>query len=399
MKTLTIFALLLCYLSSINAQAEFERGYLVTKDGTKTACLIKQFDWRYNPTSIEYKLNENTPVSNAMAVDIQLFAFDKSNQYVSYTVEVDTTTDLFKDSTSDPSAQTTTKTLFLKIIFQGEADLYVYETYDYTRFFFKKKDGKITPLIYRKHVTADNKIREKITYKNQLAKNFACEDVDYVAISKLKYTRNSISNFLKKYHKCNNYSYKIPNELSNTGKFLLSIRPTIRSSNVHVSNPFLSTKLERKFSPSVGLETEYLFAFKRNKYALIAEPTFNYHKSNSEGGPTSIQAEIDYKSVELPIGVRGYFHLNNKNAVFVNMILAFDFSIASKATFFSSPLEAPEDLNIKTGYSPGIGFGYRYNHCVSSEIRYILPRNVVKDSPFWTARYQTFAFSVGYQIL
>ena len=42
------------------AQISFEKGYFINNANQKTNCLIKNQDWKDNPTEFEYKLDENS---------------------------------------------------------------------------------------------------------------------------------------------------------------------------------------------------------------------------------------------------------------------------------------------------------------------------------------------------
>ena len=40
------------------AQISFEKGYYIDNSNQKVDCLIKNVDWKNNPTSFEYKLSD-----------------------------------------------------------------------------------------------------------------------------------------------------------------------------------------------------------------------------------------------------------------------------------------------------------------------------------------------------
>ena len=45
---------------NLSAQITFEKGYFLDNEGNKTICSIKNIDWKNNPTSITYRLHENS---------------------------------------------------------------------------------------------------------------------------------------------------------------------------------------------------------------------------------------------------------------------------------------------------------------------------------------------------
>ena len=52
--------ILLIFISTFNsyAQTSFEKGYFINNEGQKTDCLIKNIDWKDNPTEIKFKYTE-----------------------------------------------------------------------------------------------------------------------------------------------------------------------------------------------------------------------------------------------------------------------------------------------------------------------------------------------------
>jgi hypothetical protein len=70
MKYNLLFALLLLILSyTSRAQIGFEDGYFINDSDEKVQCLIRNRDWKKNPTGFEYKLTTDSEVQTA---DIQL---------------------------------------------------------------------------------------------------------------------------------------------------------------------------------------------------------------------------------------------------------------------------------------------------------------------------------------
>ena len=52
---------LLTIILSLNSysQVSFEKGYHIDNNDQKISCLIKNLDWKNNPTKFEFKLSEN----------------------------------------------------------------------------------------------------------------------------------------------------------------------------------------------------------------------------------------------------------------------------------------------------------------------------------------------------
>src|SRR5688572_27785180 len=81
-------ALLLCSTFS-HAQIIFEKGYFISNDGSRTNCLIENIDWKNNPTSFNYKLQEGEKIQKNGLADVQEFGIDNVSQYKRFTVNIE----------------------------------------------------------------------------------------------------------------------------------------------------------------------------------------------------------------------------------------------------------------------------------------------------------------------
>jgi hypothetical protein len=137
----------------------------------------------------------------------------------------------------------------------------------------------------------------------------------------------------------------------------------------------------------LGLETEFIMPFNKNKLTIIIEPTYQYFKSEGE----SIKA--NYKSIELPIGIRYYFFLNNNYKIFINASFVSDFSSNNSIIdVFSNKLE------IKTRNNLAFGIGCKQNKKFSLEFRYQVSRELLSNYLYWSSDYNTLSVILGYTI-
>jgi hypothetical protein len=109
-----------------NTQVKFDSGYFVANDGRKTVCLIKNYDWKYNPTEFLYKQNENADVQKATIGDVREFGIVNFSLYERFEIDIDTSTDQLDAKTTNASPEFKRETVFLKVLVQGKASLYSY---------------------------------------------------------------------------------------------------------------------------------------------------------------------------------------------------------------------------------------------------------------------------------
>jgi hypothetical protein len=215
-------------------------------------------------------------------------------------------------------------------------------------------------------------------------------------VTKLDYDQSSLVRFFKNYNKCRN-AIIADYELSEPkGDFNLTLRPGVRSASFSFKNA-IANKKNATFSTetgfSIGVELEYVIPFKRNKWALILEPTYQSYNPSPEVTEGGQEVELKYSSIELPFGLRHYLFLNDKSKLFVNASLVLDLVMDSKLTF-----EMGDDLDVTSGNSIALGFGYKYNNKYSVEVRYQTERTLLQDYNAYTSKYSSFGLLLGYTL-
>lgn len=391
--------LLLCLLFigiNINcySQIVFEKGYFINNSDQKIACLIENVDWKNNPSEFEYKLSENSEIKKATITSVKEFGIYGTSKYSKYIVQLDESSDNVNKMSNTKKPLFKDKELFLKVLIEGKASLYSYVNGNLTRYFYNTDNSKVEQLIFKKYLTFDNKIGKNNRYKQQLWNNLKCSEFTMTKIENVDYKKNDLITFFVDYNKCGNEEFVNFEKKEKLDLFNLSIRAGLNSSSFSIKNSNAST-LNTDFGNSLGfrfgVEAEYILPFNKNKWALITEPTYQNFKIEKEVNTYS--AEVKYSSIELPIGVRHYFFLNDDSKIFINGSYIFDFPSDSYIDFDSAT-----DLEIESGSSLGLGIGYKYNDTYSIEVRYQTSRDLLNNYVFWGSDYNTVSIIFGYSI-
>jgi hypothetical protein len=87
--------------------------------------------------------------------------------------------------------------LFLKLLIEGKANLYVYEDVNLNRYFYNVQDSKITQLIYKSYKRDGNRIGVNNSFKRQLLDHLKCSAFTLKKIKNLTYKQNSLISFFK----------------------------------------------------------------------------------------------------------------------------------------------------------------------------------------------------------
>ena len=395
--------LLACNLRSYS-QIIFENGYFINENNQKINCLIENQDWKNNPTGFNYKLDSNQNILTADIKTIKEFGVNGQSKFVRALVKIDRSTKKIETMSREKNPEFNDEKLFLKVLIEGNATLYLYDDGNLRSFFYKNNDSEIKQLVYKMYLVGNYSIAKNNYFREQLFIDFKCETISQKEYENLAYEKKALEKFFIKYNKCND-----PNFVSNETKkkkdlFNLTIRPRLNSTSFSTNNSMSNTfdiKFDLNTNVSLGLETEFIFSFNKNKWSIIVEPTYQYYKTEKTkessvylGG--EVIGKVDYKSIELPIGLRHYFFLNDGFKIFANASFVFDFSSQSKIKFTRNDGSEANSLDIKSDIGFGIGAGCKLKDKYSLEFRYLTGRNLLSNYVTWKSSFATASLILGY---
>ncbi|WP_271393944.1 porin family protein [Aequorivita sinensis] len=394
MKKQLLFLLITVLSFNCYSQISFEKGYYIDNSNQKTNCLIKNIDWKNNPTEFEYKLSENSESKKASIKLIKEFGIDNVSKYIRSNVNIDRSSEKFNQLSNHRKPIFKEEELFLKVLVEGKANLYLFEDGNLTRYFYNTEDTVIEQLVFKSYKTSNYKIGKNNSFKNQLWNNLKCPDFKISKVENLDYQKNDLINFFVEYNECNGEKSIIYEKKQKKDLFNLSVRPGFNSSSLSIQNSVSSsrdTDFDNEFGFRFGIEVEFIMPFNANKWSLIIEPTYQYFKSEKEIRNQTVIA--DYKSIEIPVGIRHCFFLSENSKIFINGSYILDLSSNSIIDFSSDV-----DLEINTGNNLAFGMGYKYNDKYSLELRYQTSREILSDYIAWSSDYNTLSVIFGYSL-
>jgi len=389
-KLLFIIAILIA--TNSNAQIIFEKGYFINNSNQKTACFIKNIDWVNNPTEFEYTLTKDSEKRSATIKSIKEFGVSNSSKYARAKVNIDRSSEVLNNLSVDKNPLLEEEVLFLKVLVEGKSNLYEYSETNFKRYFYSKENTPIEQLIFKSYKTAENKIGTNNRFKQQLWNDLKCPTFSMNKLKKLVYRKKELINFFVAHNACNNKEYINFEEKQKKDLFNLNFRPGLNYSSLSTQNYYSNSKniaFDNEWTFRVGIEAEFIMPFNKNKWAFVIEPTVQYFNSKKE--VDSKNAKADYKSIELPLGVRHYFFLKEHSKLFINGAFILDFSSNSIIESYSG-----SKLEIKSRNSFALGIGYKYQDSYSLEIRSITKRDLLSDYMSYSAAYSSLSIIFGY---
>lgn len=382
MKKNLFYILMLFSLTTV-AQTKFESGYYIKNNGEKINGLIKNIDWKNNPSSIDFKANEESVSQTITIQNAKEFAINDKVKFIRETVSIDQSSqnDYTLSTSSEPIFKE--ETVFLRVMVEGVSNLYFYESENTTKFFYSNND-KVEQLVFKRYYK-DSDIALNEGYKRQLYINFKCSTEDKNKIEKLKYKEDDLVEYFTQTNNCKS---------GTTGKTVVAKREKIETHlranilgsmtggayNLSNGNIRGNYTLDSKIALSFGFEVEFVFPFNNREWSIIFDPSFvskkdeiNIHKPMLTNPDYTIKSDVFM--IRLPIGIRKYFPINEDNKIFANASANFNLS-TSKIDFDQDRPSADESYS-STNFSIGIGYQFRR---YTVELRSFLKTDVINHT-------------------
>jgi len=401
MRTFLVLFFLLIYISSYS-QAKYERGYFIDNQNSKTECLIKNIDWKDNPTDFKYKISETTDPINADISTIKEFGIINFSKYIRAKVQIDVSPDEVEKLSYKRNPIWSQDTLFLKVLVDGDASLYCYVNKNLTRFFYSVKNSPIQQLIHKQFKIDPNTMMFNEDFRQQLWNDVKSKDISLNKIKNISYDENDLSKYFKNYNELK--GEKIVDLKPKSKAFIFNLRFTTgidySSLTVYSSTIYPKTVFDNKISFRFGLEAESILPFNRHRWGLILEPTFQYYNDTKTHEYISgymqelkiYTSTIKYKSIEIPFGVRYYIINSEKSKIFINGLFISDISFKSTIKF-----EGFRVLKLDTGINYGFGLGFYFKK-ISGELRYYSNREILNNNDLYSSKYSKLSLIIGYKI-
>lgn len=410
-KQLLTFFIIFSSLNSFS-QVNFEKGFFIDETNNKVECLIKNYDWVSTPSEIEYKISDVAAVETRNFNNMNSFqVYNTSHYYKKAKINIDKNT---KMSGFSPKIETT----ILKVIVEGEASLYSTSG----MFFYQLKNQDIKQLLYKKYVDNNSRMKEDVSFRNELYNNLKCGD-NLVEIRKVDYKKRDLINFFNAYNSCKSSESKIFSDAATKFTFDLNVIAGVSSNKSSFKRPFAKatgpvdgvygtslreqTETKNAMGFALGFEVEAVLPFNKKKWSIFIAPNyqqFDYdikeklvNIGSGDGyGDLSISAKYSY--VELPIGLRHYFNLNEKSKLYLDAAFCYVFLMNSdESEFFVSrfgaeftPPKRPETS--KTTSTTRIGLGYKFKN------KYAIGLNYFSDKEISNSEVKSFSLIASYTI-
>jgi hypothetical protein len=390
MKTnlITVFLVFITLLSI--GQINFESGYFIDNNNNRVECLIKNSDWKNNPTQFEYKLTTNDETQKGTLITAKEFGIKGFSRFVKADTKIDISPSDIDNLSRDRNPVWSQERIFLKVLVEGKATLYYYENKGLIRFFYSVSDTAINQLIYKEYYTPENQVAENRQFRGQLWNDVRLTNANMNSVQDIRYYISDLVRYFKKYNEGDGNSSTVFGSKEKKDSFHIRVTPGISFASMSISDLEGSGEVidfGEKATFSFGFDAELILPFNKNKWGLFINPTYQYFNSSIPYFNSTISA--NYQSLEFPLGLRYYIFLNQNMKLFANAEF-----ILMRSISFDSKIYG---MNVNTRNSYAIGCGVAYKK-LSAEIRYYTDRELLYDYISVNTDYTRLSILFGYKI-
>lgn len=356
-------ALALTFCTS--AQIKFEKGYFLDIDNKKVECLIKNVDWSDNPSEFQYKETEEGKILTKKDTEVNEFSFG-STKFIAIELDVDQSSEKLQFLSTLRNPEFKKQRLFLKVVVDGTNKLYHYRKNEFQRFFYSNANLPIQQLIYKRYYpnangggnTNYNDMATNNSFRQQLITNVKCASTKQSDAESVLYQKSSLVKYFETVNQCNGDKVVQTELHAVKGSLNLKASAIIGQHGFSQSYPFSGLDFGSKTYATFGIEAEYVFPFLNNKWSAIAEPHYVSFKESIQKNGTDLT--LNFKYVQIPVGARYYFFLENNSKIFVNGVLNYSvISKKSKVTFDDGSNDPFVFGSNSITFGLGAGYNYR----------------------------------------
>lgn len=381
------FSLLTVLFFGLQAFAQDQQGYYIDNAGKRTEGYFKTTDF-FDDTSLEFKNSLTEEFEKLDTKNINEYGIGTEFKFKKFNVKLDKSDNSEKKISRNKDPQWEQLTVFLNTILEGDATLYSYNSNYGIKYFYTVK-GKISSpeqLIYKKYKPGETAIIENNQFRQQLFTTVNCGEKTIDNFSGLKYSKNSLVEVFKNYNECSGVTTsQYTNTSGKKTKFHITAFAGAYSTTFGIEN--ITPSFDNTTGVGFGFGAEAALRTSSDKWEIFAR--LEYEKISAElsnnypGGGSAVITEyfeIDTNVLNLFLGPRRIFRLNDTNELFVDLSVGIsnpmgDVSRYSRISEGTLPGNVTK-YNLSSTFFGNIGVGYTFKNKYGFDLRYETNRNM-----------------------
>jgi len=403
-KALTLLLLFMCAASF--SQIKFEPGYFIDNNGSKASCLIRNLAWKNNPASFEYKTDESSATATGTISNIREFSVS-GYTFRRHIVDIDRSSASLQSMDINKEPKFLKETLFLKVLVEGKATLFSYEDGNLIRFFFTDENSVVPQQLVHKQYLVDGAVAQNNQFRVQLFNSMKSILSKVDRFKNVDYTEEDLVKIFTEYGGVEGKESTNFTTDQNRSTFHLKVTGGVNFTQLKIfyyDGTENVTLQEEKPVVAPGLEAEVVLPFNNRKWSLFVNPSYQQFNSLSSVATSNANInnewKIEYKFIDMPIGVRHYMFLTNKAKLFIDAAFVLGINLGNSraeykyfrhGTYFVQAAEISQTSN----FAFGAGFSYTR---FSAAARLNLNRSVLSNYALWDSEYTSVGVILAYRI-
>ena len=375
------------------SQIEFRAGYYIDSHGNRSDGFIKDADWENNPTSFTFQRNAAEEPRHVTIGQAKEFGIDGVARYVKASVNIDKSSESLSHLSTSKAPDFKHETVFLKVILSGRASLYLHVGAGIEKYFLETDKVPLEQLVFKTYLQQVDVIHKNMTFRQQLRNALVCDEPKLAAFERAEYTRHDLTDLVRQYNACVGTDVIEYTSHQDRDLFKLWLRPRVALSSLSADRTNAPSdrhfQFDKKFSFGAGVEMEFTLPFNRNKWAFILEPTYQAYSTVIASEPI----RVDYKSIDVPVGVRHYFFLNDRSKLSLAAAYQMNFDLNSQIVHKTNI-----ELEVHMSSNMAFEIGYILNDRLCIAYRIQTPRELLGLYSFWNAKFNSMALVLGYSL-
>ena len=357
---LFIFFFFLSFFSF--AQVTFDKGYFVNNKDQRVDCFIKNEDRYNNPSEFIYRLSESGEERKLSAKDAKTVEIYDYSKFISSTVLIDRSSEKTDRLSPLRAPEFKEETLFLKVLVEGNANLYLLKNSNLERFFFQVKDAGINQLVYKAYLNNDNQVSYNNQYKMQLWQQVNNLNKPMSYFESIDYKEEDLVNHFELFNGKRQNAMSSQDNINRKVKLFLAPKIGVVYNELSVRNPNDEVvDFNKDFTLNFSGEFESIFPINRYKWSFFSE--FGYYSFKDTviiENPRSVSDDdytIDYSTLNISLGLRHYLYINQDSRIFLSAL--YMFNLTSNSKFSSDKFNANRNLESNGGFALALGYKYK----------------------------------------
>jgi hypothetical protein len=360
------------------SQKEFKKGYIITTDFQRIDGYLANYGKENTSDKYVFRKNKKDNILKLNTNLVREFGYDDGEKFVmaEVLIEVSDSHIQNKNDSTEYTLKWLKKNAFLEIVFEGKlANLYYYNYNGLDNYYLQVKQGKLIPLIYKRYYVTpqsnnaynQEEIVENNAYKETLFNLLKCKN-GKIPKKNVEYTKRSLTDYLLKYHECNDASlYSVLYNSRSATRFNFKGSYFMNFMNFGINDGTTQYyDFPNKTGHSGGIEIEYLIPYNRYKLSLFIETLYQSYNGTYSDPDTHEPTTINYKAISIPLGINYNLHLDKNNLLYARVAVVPNIILNDSYISFYYPenrqeVNSPVNVYFGAGYSfKRFGIEYRY---------------------------------------